>query len=86
VRLIVLWQLILEIANSVGLALYDKNTCRLPIGPLQTKAESVCVSLLKSGFHDVIASQLQQMGMPNLTILDEGIEIHLGKCCVSNKF
>ncbi len=32
---------------------------------------------LKPGFHDVIASQLQQLGIPNLTVLDEGMEIHV---------
>jgi len=32
---------------------------------------------LKPEFHDVIGSELQQMGIPNLTILDEDIEIHL---------
>jgi len=32
---------------------------------------------VKPGFHDVIASQLQQLGIPNLTVLDEGMEIHV---------
>ena len=32
---------------------------------------------LKPGLRDGIVSQLEQMGMPNLTILEEGMEIHL---------
>ena len=32
---------------------------------------------LKPGFQDMIVSQLQQLRMSNLTILDEGMEIHL---------
>ena len=44
----------------------------------------LCVSF-EAGLRDGIVSQLEQMGLPNLTILEEGMEIHLWKIIAFNE-